>query len=128
MTYDDFDQLVEAGQQIINLIQEGCKSNEMRDVNNIVEPELEPAYNSESSYPSMELNEYDSSNDSDSAKSIAVPSSSASAFEDDRSLDSESSWDGQNMESEVPRSDDMDLDFLDWTYYNRHDKRHRHRK
>lgn len=113
----------------------------MRDVNNIIEPELEIGndYESESSYPSMEMNEYDSSNDSD-AGSDGSDGSDGSAGSDaeksdmddlDRSEDSSDAsmpWENTNMESEEPRSQDLDLDFLDWTYYNRHDKRHRHRK
>lgn len=39
----------------------------------------------------------------------------------------DSSYVPDNMDSEDPRSNDIGLDFLDWTYYNRHDNRHRHR-
>merc|ERR1712176_1193298 len=52
--YDDMDQLVEAGQQIINLIQEGCKSNDLRDVS--APPDHFFEDNSDS------INSYDSSN------------------------------------------------------------------
>ena len=111
LTYDDFEQLVEAGQQIINLIQEGCKSNELRNVAvpNMNQLEDENSYDSDpSSYPSQ-VNSY-------SSEEFYVPEMGNIP-------------EMGSMASEDPRLDDIGMDFLDWTFYNHNkDKRHRHRR
>merc|ERR1712176_1167814 len=106
--YDDYNQLAEAGNQIIALVQAGCKSEKSgRDAmsNSNYDPRI-AEYNIAEGYDFLSI-----SQDEYASDSMSVSSSSPSSND---SSDSSS--------SEI--KDTVELDFLEWPYYQRNDKRH----
>lgn len=101
LQYDDYSQLAEAGNQIIALVQAGCKSEKSgRDAmsNSNYDPRI-AEYNPEGEeYLSISQAEY-------SSESMSMSSSNPSS-------------------SSTADLVDPDIDFLEWPYYQRNDKRH----
>lgn len=101
--YDDYNQLAEAGNQIIALVQAGCKSEKSgRDTNTNTSDAIFFEDSDDESYLSY-------SDD---------PLSYSESYRGDNSPDSLNS---NNSGGDIMITD---LDFLEWPYYNRQDKRH----
>lgn len=100
LQYDDYSQLAEAGNQIIALVQAGCKSEKSgRDAmsNSNYDPRIAEYTPGEEEYASISQPEY-------SSDSMSSSNPSSSSFTADLV--------------------DPDIDFLEWPYYQRNDKRH----